>query len=106
MQDGSGNLVATIILARYNPKLTVLMEKQSTSKILDGAVTGIKATITGKTTATTYTRSGVQVRVIRTPDMSTAIAYRRGGLLIQVTGPTSTKVLNFMGAYLKAGAKS
>lgn len=106
VKDGSGNLVAAIILARYNPKLTVLLEKKSTSKILDGAVTGIKALVPGKTEVRTYQRSGVQVRVIRTTNVSTAVCYRRGGLLTQVTGPTPTVILNFLSAYLAAATKS
>ncbi|HEY5246880.1 MAG TPA: hypothetical protein VIJ15_00315 [Dermatophilaceae bacterium] len=102
VKDGSGTEVAAIILMQYNPKMTVLLDKKSPSKILDGGVMGLKASIPGKMTVTSQVLSGTPVRLVKGADVSFAIVYKHGGELIQVAGPKAAPVLKFTGAYLAA----
>jgi len=105
VKDGSGTEVGAIILFQYNPKLTVLLDKTAPSKILDGAVNDAKANIPGKPTVTAHVLSGSHVRLVQSASISMAVAYKQGGQLIEVIGPSPTPVLNFTGAYLAAAVK-
>gem|GEM_PF-3374907 len=100
VKDSSGTEVAAIILFQYNPKLTVLEDKTTPSKILDGAVKGVKAFTPGSTTVTDHVLSGIQVRLIKSASTSMAMAYIHGGQMIEVFGQTPAAALSFTGAYL------
>jgi len=102
--DSSGNVVAALVLAQYNPKLTVLLDKQSPTKILGGAVKGAQAFSTGRSTVTNHVLHHTQVRLIQSAQISVAVSYQKGGMLIEVLGPTPAAVLAFMNAYLGATA--
>jgi Na+/H+-translocating membrane pyrophosphatase len=104
VHDGSGALVAAIFLMQYNPKLTPLLDKSSPSQILDGSAKAVGVLLPGKNTVTAHVLSGNQVRLVHGTKASIAIAYRHGGQLIQVIGPTPAAVLSFTGAYLAASA--
>jgi len=102
VKDASGTEVGAIMLMQYNPKLTALLDKQSVSKILRGAVAGAQGMIPGKETVTSHVLSGIPVRLLRGKEVSIAIVYTRGGHLMQVIGPEPDPVLTFTGAYLAA----
>jgi hypothetical protein len=100
VKDASGTEVAAIIVFQYNPKLTVLMDKTTPSKILDGAVKGARAFIPGRTTVTAHMLSGSEVRLVQAASTSIAVSYKHGGQMIEVFGQTTATVLSFSGAYL------
>jgi len=102
VRDRSGALVGAIVVVQYNPKLTVLLKKRTTSQILAGAVMGAKAFAPGKATVTSRVISGNQVRLIRTASASVAITYKTGGKLVQIFGSSSATVLRVASAYLEA----
>jgi hypothetical protein len=102
--DGSGARIAAIVLMKYNPKLTALMDKRPVSQLLAGGVKGAQGFIPGKSTVTDHVLSGNQVRLIHSASASMAMVYIHGGELIEVFGPTSEGVLSFTGAYLLASA--
>lgn len=104
VKDSSGAVVAAIVLAQYNPKLTALMKKMTVSQILAGAVKGGKAFGTGKATVTSLVLSGNQVRLLQTSSTVMAVAYKPGGMLIEVFGGVPASVLRVAAAYLAAAA--
>ncbi|MDQ1483234.1 MAG: hypothetical protein QOF35_1310 [Actinomycetota bacterium] len=104
VKDRSGALVAAIVLAQYNPKLTVLLKKRTVDQVLAGAVQGAKASAPGKATVTSRVFSGSQVRLVHTAAMSMAVSYKPGGKLIEVLGPAPAPVLRVIAAYLAASA--
>jgi hypothetical protein len=104
VQDGSGAKVGAIMLAQYNPKLTVILDQQTPSQNLDPLTKAFEGQ-PGKT-VTTHVLSGNQVRLLQGADASIAFAYRHGGVLIEVIGVTPARALSFTGAYLAASANS
>lgn len=102
VKDSSGAVVAAIVLAQYNPKLTALLKKASISQVLAGAVKGAKAFGKGKATVTSLVLSGNQVRLLRTSSVSFAVAYKPGGLLIEILGGAPGPVIKVATAYLAA----
>jgi hypothetical protein len=102
--DGSGAHIAAIVLMKYNPKLTALMDKRPVSELLAGGVKGAQGFIPGKSTVTDHVLSGNQVRLVHSASASMAMVYIHGGELIEVFGPTREAVLSFTGAYLLASA--
>ncbi len=102
--NSSGARIAAIVLVQYNPKLAALMDKRPVSALLAGGVKGAQGFIPGKTTVTDHVLSGNQVRLVHSASTSLAMAYKHGGELIEVIGPTPEAVLSFTGAYLLASA--
>jgi len=100
VKEASGTEVGAIMLMKYNPKLTVMLDAKDPGKLLDGSAAGSKAQIPGKSTVTTRVLFGTEVRLIESDKLAVVIAYQRGGRLIQVMGPTTLPVIKFAGAYL------
>ena len=101
----SGNGVELAIVSwQYRPQITARLDQESVNKVLQGASTGIRATLGGTPRITKHELSGTQAWVLTKPPLTTAIMYERGGTLIEIFGPAhSNAVLRFAAAYLAAG---
>jgi hypothetical protein len=101
----SGNGVELAIVSwQYRPQITTRLDREPVSKVLQGASTGIRATLGGTPRITKHELSGTQAWVLTKPPLTTAIMYERGGTLIEILGPAnSNAVLRFAAAYLAAG---
>lgn len=99
VNDSSGSLVAVIVAFQYNPALTESLDKAATDTVLDGAVKGVKAFVPGEVTTVDASYNGTVARMISSKDMTVAVAYERGGRLIEVFGPDKKSLDEFLTAY-------
>ena len=93
-----------IVISTYKPTLATQLDALPVKTVLDNAVKGaaVSSATTGK--STDYVASGTHVRVINGKQLTMAVIYQKGGVLIQIYGaPKSSQTLKFAQAYLAAG---
>jgi hypothetical protein len=103
-RTGDTDVLVALVLAQYTDKITAGLDKLPVKTVLDGAIKGATATATDKVTTTSKVYSGTPLRLVETGDLAFAVAYREGGELIEIFGPTGADVLEFAEAYLAAAS--
>ncbi len=99
-EAGDSEVIAALVVAQYTDKITLGLDALPVKDVLDGAIKGATATSTEDVTTTSKVFSGTPVRLVETADLAFAVAYKKGGELIEIFGPTADAVLDFAEAYL------
>jgi hypothetical protein len=102
--SGTGEDIAAVVVAQYNASMVPGLDAEPSAQILDGAAAGAKAAggVNGKVSDGVV--GGVHYRLIVGSQITFAVAYRKGGQIVEVLGPDQATVVPFMKAYLTAAA--
>ena len=102
--DAAGKNIAAIFLAQYNPKLTAALDVAPIAQVLDGAAKGAQAFTKEPGKISIQVLAGVSARLFQTKSVSVLVAYKKGGVLVEIFGPNAADLLKFGGAYLAVKA--
>lgn len=102
MVDGDGDLAAVLLAAQYKPELVENFGDDATDSVLAGAAASSKAGLPGEPDEATVTVDGTPVKVLSTDELTVAITYFEGGLLVQFFGPVRADVVAAAKAFVTA----
>lgn len=102
---GSNQVDLAIVILQYTPTIGGTLDKTPVGQVLGNAARGAEAFVGSDAKIADYVLSGTKVRTLTKSPLSMAIAYQRGGRLIEIFGPAHSPVLlSFTSAYLAANS--
>ena len=104
VKDAAGKDVAAIFLAQYNPKLSATIDVAPIGQVLDGAAKGAQAFTKEPGKISNQVLAGVPARLFQTKSLSVLVAYKKGGVLVEIFGPNAAELLKFGNAYFAVKA--
>ncbi len=100
--DGDGNLAAVLVAAQYKPELVENFGPDAAESVLAGAAASSKAGLPGDPEEAGVTVDGTLLKVLSTDELTVAITYFEGGLLVQFYGPVRADVVAASKAFITA----
>jgi len=102
MVDADGTLAAVLLAAQYKPELVENFGDNAAESVLAGAAASAKAGLPGTPDVASVTVGGTPLTVLSTDELTVAIAYFEGGLLVQFFGPVRADVVAAAKAFIGA----
>jgi hypothetical protein len=102
MVDSDGTLAAVLLAAQYKPELVENFGDDAAESVLAGAAASAKAGLPGTPDVASVTVGGTPLTVLSTDELTVAIAYVEGGLLVQFFGPVRADVVAAAKAFIGA----
>lgn len=100
--DGDRNLAAVLLAAQYKPELVENFGPDAAESVLAGAAASSKAGLPGDPEEASVTVDGTLLKVLSTDELTVAITYFEGGLLVQFYGPVRADVVAASKAFITA----
>ena len=100
--DGDRNLAAVLLAAQYKPELVENFGPNAAESVLAGAAASSKAGLPGDPEEASVTVDGTLLKVLSTDELTVAITYFEGGLLVQFYGPVRADVVAASKAFITA----
>ena len=100
--DGDRNLAAVLLAAQYKPELVENFGPDAAESVLAGAAASSKAGLPGDPEEASVTVDGTLMKVLSTDELTVAITYFEGGLLVQFYGPVRADVVAASKAFITA----
>lgn len=99
VKDSSGRAVGVLVVLQYGPALTAATDATSIDTVLDSLIRGVSGFVSGALISADAVYYGFQVRSVHREGMAAAVAYERGGRVIQLVGEDPAELDRFLTSF-------